>query len=461
MFQPLPISQAAPRGRTKQRGGWQTSGAFASRSRWLLSGAIVAALGAGTMTATIARAADTQPAVTDTESPGSDISPGGLTLRENFGQANTASRTPLMSLFDTIGVGSELDNLGIRIYGHGEFSLTHNFDNPRTVDGVANFGRVFDVYNNRGQLNQVTVNFERLVDPTKKQWDVGGRVELMYGTDADFIHADGLGDSRSFFTGPGNQFDLTQAYVDVAVPVGDGLRIRAGKFVYFKQLDPNASVFYSHSFAFGSALPFTLTGIYGTYQFGGNLSADAGISRGFDQSLRDNNGAIDAFGRVKYSFNDRTSVTAAVISGPEQDHDNSHYRTVFDATLTHRLTDTLTLLADGIYGYEAKPDEGTTTNTTAQWYGVSGYAIQKLTDQVSIAGRLEWYADQGGYTTGLSQNLYEATVGATITPFPHDNLGQNLKFRPELRWDYSDRRYFDDAGKHDQFTFAVDAIYNF
>ena len=208
-------------------------------------------------------------------------------------------------------------------------------------------------------------------------------------------------------------------------------------------------------------MPFTLSGICGTYQFGSNLTADAGISRGWDQSLRDNTGAIDAFGRVKYNFSDRTSLTAAVITGPEQDHDNSHYRTVFDATLTHKLTDTLTLLADGIYGYEGRPDEGTTTTSTAQWYGVSGYAIQKITDQVSVGCRLEWYADQGGYTTGLSQNLYEATVGATVTPFPHDNIGQNLKLRPEFRWDYSDKRYFDDANKHDQFTFAIDAIYNF
>jgi hypothetical protein len=457
MFEELPVSGAALQGGT----GSHAPRRKLSPARTLLSAAFLAVAGAGAMTASVARGAELTPAGTEVDTPGSDISPGGLTLRQSFGQANTAARTPLMSVFDTIGIGPALDQLGVRIYGHAEVSITHNFDNPTPVAGVANFGRVFDIFNNRVQFNQVTLNFERLVDPTKKQWDVGGRVEMMYGTDADFIHSSGLGDSRNFFTGPDTEFDLTQAYFDVAVPLGDGLRIRAGKFVYFKQIDPNASVFYSHSFAFGSALPFTLTGVYGTYQFGGNLSADAGISRGWDQSLRDNNGAIDGFGRVKYNFSDRTSLAVAAITGPEQNRDNSHYRTVFDATLTYKLTDTLTLLGDGIYGYQARPNTGTTTNSIAQWYGVSGYAIQKLTDQVSVGARLEWYADQGGYTTGLSQNLYEATVGATIIPFPHDNLGQNLKFRPEVRWDYSDKRYFDAAGKHDQITFAIDAIYNF
>ena len=156
----------------------------------------------------------------------------------------------------------------------------------------------------------------------------------MYGTDATFIHSNGLVDNRNFFTGPGNQFDLTQAYVDVAVPVGDGLRIRAGKFVYFKQLDPNASVFYSHSFTFGAALPFTLTGIYGTYQFGDQLTVDAGISRGWDQATRDNNGAIDAFGRVKYTFNDTRPASPPPSSAARsRTTTTSHYRTVIDATL--------------------------------------------------------------------------------------------------------------------------------
>ena len=53
-------------------------------------------------------------------------------------------------------------------------------------------------------------------------------------------------------------------------------------------------MFYSHSFTFGAALPFTLTGITGYYPIDERWSVEGGISRGWGQSLKDNNGAIDA-----------------------------------------------------------------------------------------------------------------------------------------------------------------------
>ena len=98
---------------------------------------------------------------------------------------------------------------------------------------------------------------------------------------------------------------------------------------------------------------------------------------------------------------------------------------------------------------------------TPIWYGVAGYLVLKLDDHFSIAGRGEWYRDEEAFTTGIAQNLYEATVGVTVTPFPTDPIAQFFKIRPELRYDYASRGYFDGLTKHDQLTAAVDAIFNF
>src|SRR3954451_13365837 len=153
----------------------------------------------------------------------------------------------------------------------------------------------------------------------------------MYGGGARCIFAKGLFEhytdalTQRLVTRPKLPPDLVQAYADIHVPDAEGLRLRAGKFTYFKQIDPNASVFYSHSFTFGAALPFTLTGVYGTYQINDQLTVDAGISRGWDQALEDNNGAIDFFGRVKYNLSEQTSIAAAFITGAEQDNDNDNY----------------------------------------------------------------------------------------------------------------------------------------
>src|SRR5439155_25437769 len=87
-------------------------------------------------------------------------------------------------------------------------------------------GRVFDIDNQEVLLNQIDLTFERTVDAAAAakdgKWNIGGKVEVIYGNDARFIHANGL----DFFGGlvselhPENQFDAVQAYVDVAVPLG-------------------------------------------------------------------------------------------------------------------------------------------------------------------------------------------------------------------------------------------------
>jgi hypothetical protein len=414
-----------------------------SRSWKLLVGACVCAVGGWASSAM----ADTAGAIVP--------SPSELALTPQYDAVTAAQpQSLLMEALDKTGIGQGLEAARIDIYGHIEGSYTWNFDNPAKN---INIGRVFDIKHNDAEVNQTDLNVERLVDLTSHQFDIGGRLEVMYGTDARFIHSNGLFSYEGFFNGPEYQFDIPQMYLDIGLPVGDGLRIRLGKFLFFKQIDPNASVFYSHSFTFGAALPFTLTGVTGLYNINDQLSIEAGFSRGWGQSLDDNNGAIDGLGRIRYAPSDRTSLTLAVISGPEDNNDNSHYRQAVDLTLSQAIGDNLTFLLDSVYGNDAA---GSVTGKNANWYGVSGYLVFKLDDHFSLGARGEWYRDEEAFTTGISQNLYEATVGVTVTPFP-GNTPAVFKIRPEIRYDYSSRDYFNGLTKDSQVTAAVDAIFNF
>ena len=228
------------------------------------------------------------------------------------------ARTPLMSLFDQVGLGKTLDDARIRVYGHVEGSYTYNLDKPfRDV----NAGRVFDIENESPLLNQLSLNVQRHVVISGREFDVGGRVEFMFGTDARFIHANGLldfHDNDSPAAPPRPRRSSTSRKPTPTWPSPSATACGSGRAssATSSTIDPNASVFYSHSYTFGAALPFTLTGIYGTYQFNDQLTVDAGISRGWDQALEDNNGAIDFFGRVKYNFSRDTSVAAAVHHRP-------------------------------------------------------------------------------------------------------------------------------------------------
>ena len=470
------------------------------RTRMVLAAAVVSVVGGGIgIGGGAARAADLVPATRPTTAAAAASAEKARAVNAAAGSPTAApgpvgqtpsqlppvaaatpgltDRTLLMGLLDQAGLAKPLDDARIRVYGHVEGSYTYNFDHPPTdlADyklGVGKFidnpGRIFDVENQKILMNQLTLNIERTIDAAdaarRGTFDIGGRVEVMYGADSRFIHANGLLDNYDddvtprITGGPLNQLDLPNAYVDIALPVGNGLSVRAGRFTYFKQLDPNYSPFYSHSFTFGGALPFTLTGVDVTYAINDKLSVDGGFSRGWDQAVNDNNGAIDVFARVRYAANDQLRFVLAGITGPEQDGDNGNYRTAVDFTATYEPNDKLTLLADLVYGQQAQPTGG---GGTAHWYGVSVYAVQEITKELSAGVRLEVYRDDGGYTTGLDQTLYEATAGVTIRPFANDRYLQNLKIRPEVRFDYSNKDYFDGFDSHYQITAAVDAIFNF
>ena len=248
---------------------------------------------------------------------------------------------PLMALLHKEGI-----NTGdIQIYGFFEGGYTASASNPPggTIDG-----RVFDYKNEEIILNQADLSIEKVVDAGAAakdgKWNIGGKVEWLYGTDPAVIHSNGLnfygGDSPQ--ASPEYQFDLTQAYVDIAVPVGNGLLVRAvssSRCSARKRSTRPATSLYSHSYLFGYAINFTETGVLGTYALNDKTTVTAGITRGWEQSTKDNNDVIDYTGQVKYVFSDKVTGIVSFITGPEEDDNNSQYRTVFDGILTYAASD--------------------------------------------------------------------------------------------------------------------------
>src|ERR1051325_6405563 len=111
---------------------------------------------------------------------------------------------PLMQLLDQAGVAKPLDDARITVGGHIEASWTWNFHDP---DSDVNPGRVFDFEHNDFTMNQLSLFIERKVDVAKKQFDVGGKVEGIFGSDAGLIHANGLTDWYDGPRDPENQID--------------------------------------------------------------------------------------------------------------------------------------------------------------------------------------------------------------------------------------------------------------
>ncbi len=369
----------------------------------------------------------------------------------------------LMRLLDRAGVGKPLNDAGINIYGFIEGSYTYGASAPPN-NKLPN--RVFDTVHEDPTLNQLDLSIERTVDTAKSvkdhSVDVGAHVQWIYGADAGLIHSNGLFDWYDNRYSPRNQFDPVQAYIDVALPVGNGLKLRAGKFVTLlgkEVINPTQNYLFSHSYLFGYAIPFTHVGVLGTYSLSDELSVTAGFTRGWNQSLEDNNDAIDFLGSLAYAPNKKWSFSLSMTEGPEAAGDNGDYWTVVDLVASYQATDRLKLELNADYG---DAPHALSSGDSAQWYGIAGYASYQLNKAVTLNSRLEWYDDVDGFTLGNgSNNVYEATLGVSIKPFTDDAVGSNLVIRPEIRLDYSDKPFFDNATDHYQFTAAIDAFFTF
>ena len=184
-------------------------------------------------------------------------------------------------------------------------------------------------------------------------WDVGGRFDFIFGEHRPF-HSNGLWDnplssssSDPFYKGrfsPENQADITQAYLDFALPLGNGLDLKVGKFVTplgYEVINPTQNQFYSHSYLFGFAIPFTHTGILGDVCHQRQLDGRCGNQRGWNSSLRDNNGDPDLLGGVTWTpagLHRRDKFIVNVSEGPQAFHDNHDWWTVIDFQAMHTFS---------------------------------------------------------------------------------------------------------------------------
>jgi len=396
-----------------------------------------------------------------------------------------APSAPLMMGLDKIGAAKPLQDWGINIYGWVEAGYTYNHRHAGSSRPIAP-GPFNHEVGNHFMLNQVDLRFERLVD--SKKFDVGGLVELLYGSDAARIHSTGLGYNGTDATDDGRpadeartfanyhpilQFDIPQAYVDVNIPVGNGLKVRAGKFVTllgYETIDPRGNPFYSHSYLF-SAIPFTQTGIMTFYSFNEQWSMALGVTRGWDIATEDTNGcAIDVLGQVAYVPNKQMSFYLNFVSGPETAGDTSHYRTAINPIFVWQVTDKAKVGVEGLYVYDGSfqsfdnPITGMrVSHAYGDVWGAALYGQYVINDYVTANVRLE---KAHTFLTPSSTNFYEVTLGVTVKPLPKDPIGQNLSFRPEIRYDYCEDHVFnngsnDGRGFKDQLTFGCDVIFTF
>ena len=427
------------------------------------------------------------------DAPKLTLDPSVLTV------ADAAPQGLLMQGLDKAGMGKALADAKLNIYGWVESGYTYNHRHGSVNNDVIIPGPFNDEYGNHYMLNQAVIRFEREVD--KKAFDIGGMIEVMYGSDAARIHArggfgfdgsdlsdNGIPTDTDATAGAANrrptwQFDIPQVYIDVNLPVGNGLQLRVGKFYAlcgYESVDPRGNAFYSHSYLF-NAMPFTESGILGSYQVNDQLGLKLGVTRGWDIATEDNNDcAINVIGQVSYKFSNQLNAVFNYCVGPENDNDTGHYRVLLNPILYWQATDALKIGVEGLYVYDGGRNAGVFTNSTHAYgdvWGAALYAGYKINENLTVNARVEkahgYLGSYAGYNVndlGLTSipaiNAYEVTLGVTITPMPKDPCLKGLSIRPEIRYDMTDSSKYkfypaNDRFFKDQLTFACDVIFTF
>jgi hypothetical protein len=368
-----------------------------------------------------------------------------------------------------------------KLYGWIDAGFTGNTDAP---DDRTNFGHLFTDRANEPMLNQAVITAERALDPSVTGLDWGFKFQFMYGSDARYIHSLGLLDLT---TKDIIQPDLVEAYGNLHFPIltSGGVDLKFGKFITLEgaeTIDPRTNVFYSHSYIFNFGIPFNNTGLQATVHTTKWLDLYAGVNRGVNTSIKDNNHSVAFEGGLGLNLlGGNLTALAITHAGPELPGNNHDWRYLNDVTAVWKITKALTSITDLNYIYDAfgKGQRG---------YGVAQYFTYAINDWLSAGVRAEFWRDEEGFfvaqfasqndfihlergdpftpdvrTVGGGRTTYgELTAGVTIKlAVPKPLTG--LTIRPEVRWDhaFTNTRPFIDSQERDQVTIGFDAIFQF
>ena len=345
-----------------------------------------------------------------------------------------------------------LDFLGqTEISGFVEASYLYDFNDTHGSQTVA--GRTFDTHANQFDFDDFKLAIEKPFVSSPTNWTVGYRADLIFGEDAHVIHSSGFN--------LGTDGDLEQAFVDVNVPVGNGLKVIFGKTVTLMGVEVIEQVSnpnFSEGNQFLYVENFTQTGVQLMYQWNDKNDTEFVVFNGWDQ-LPDNNNALSYMGRIGYALGSNTTLAFLGYGGPEQTavslggtppNSSGNWRDGAEAIVTQKIGDKFSADLQLDYGHEE--DVGAFNNP--EWYAAGLWLIYDFTDKIELAFRQDYLEDREGTRTGdvgTNPELYSSTVTLNLKPV------NNFQFRPEVRWDHSDKHLYNDV--RDQFTIGVGVAY--
>lgn len=336
----------------------------------------------------------------------------------NFGASYYEA--PVISTLSNKGEGWDL---GKSIFG--EESLW-DFGGWIQQSTYTNSDGLFNSHPNGFRNQQSWLYLEKKIDTTNG-FDIGGRVDAMYGTDAadtqSFGNEFGKYDFSGSFTRGISGFAIPQAYVELGY---DKFSLKGGHFytlLGYEVVPAPGNFFFSHAFTMYKSEPFTHTGAVLSYTGIDKLTLYGGWTAGWDTGFDQYRGGSNFIGGATYAPFDWLSATYLLTAGDLGWIGEGYSHSIVVNTkpcenLTWVFLSDLTAI-----GNDYTDDNGNRVRFDYDTYSVVNYLLYSIMDEVGVGTRFEWYRNQ-------DVNYYEWTAGFNLKLLP------NLLIRPEGRYQW-------------------------
>ncbi len=364
------------------------------------------------------------------------------------------------------------------ISGFVTTSYFHDSTEPPAQNGYNSPGYLWNRRNDNLTINKIKLTFASPpAQASGEKFDAAYRVSLIAGQDAPIVN------SGSGITG----FDyLREAYLELNVPIGTGLNVRAGELISLLNYESGDGGAANDNFSQGFQWFFTGNGpadaIQLGYDFTDMIGVKARVQNGLYAGPVDNNSSKTYVGAVDLKPMTNLWVNLLGFGGREQ----AFSQTVVGGEILagFQATSALSFGTEVDYFDFKNSSTAVPPGNNSVW-SVGLWSTYAFTDQLALAFRGEYLADPhgadisgnplsggGNYVPGAlgllnppgnGQDLTSFTLTLDYKPLPR------VKIQPEIRYDHTSWSHGWDPntavpgsyGKQNRFIYGVGASYLF
>jgi hypothetical protein len=304
-------------------------------------------------------------------------------------------------------------NLTALVDGYYQYNANH------PVDGT--YTEPFTNVNSQFMLNLLEVQLDKPVDRSSP---LGFRVAMGFGNamtqienSSNFALKTGVSDGNATTT----QY-LKEGYLSYMAPIGKGLQIDFGKFVTpagNEVIESNQNWNYTRGLLFYDAIPYYHFGARVKYTFNDKFSITGLATNGWNNVLSTNTGKTGGFS-ASWNATKKITLTETYLTGPRDAFatgNNSSWNNLADTVVAYNPTSKLSVAGEFDYDHQGlSAAENYTGTGGADYTGVAGYVRYAVSSKTAVAGRYEYLNDHDGLALGINGGL--AVAGY---PFPSGN----------------------------------------